>query len=63
MELYGNRCGKSSLFGNVRNCMEIGEKLCMEMCGYQIWLRSGLNWFLNLILNAVKIKKTIVKSC
>ena len=25
-ELYGNQCGKTSLFGNVQNCMEIGDK-------------------------------------
>ena len=29
MEMYGNQRGKASLYGNVRNCTEIGEKkLC-----------------------------------
>ena len=69
VKFYGNvrkSEGKASLYGDVRNCTEIGEKnsVLPEMCGNQIWLRSGFNWLFNLILTAVKMqKKTIVKSC
>ena len=66
VNFYGNvrkSEGKASLYGNVRNSTEIGEKNnseLPEMCGNQIWLRSGLNWLFNLILTAVKMQKKLL---
>ena len=66
MEMYGNQRGKhlcTEMCGIVRKSVKKNSVL-PEMCGNQIWLRSGLNWLFNLILTAVKMqKKTIVKSC
>ena len=63
--MYGNQRGKhlcTEMCGIVRKSVKKNSVL-PEMCGNQIWLRSGLNWLFNLILTAVKMqKKTIVKS-
>ena len=55
-ELYGNFRTFPQNDKLVRKSVKKNSVHCTEMCGNQIWLRSGLNWLLHfLILTAVKM--------
>ena len=61
--MYGNQRGKhlcTEMCGILRKSVKKNPVL-PEMCGNQIWLRSGLNWLFNLILTAVKMQKNYCK--